>query len=252
MIHKRLMVLVGSLMAILLLIFMLKQAVRLPEEAPEEPLVTGSPDDWTLRYQAGQVKMDDPRRPLYAMNQYHPAFSLDHLMSAEVQSLHRFVHAMTPMDTETVWMLLQGCREHRLSLWIVLALIDQETGGAFQPDLVGRDRDRGYMQITPITERHLFQNHGSSWHFDYNPEDIFEPWYNLTLGMRYLRELADRHMELDWSRVLSEYNYGPMGLTRYYRRNGTYETDYSRRVIEKSVAWEKTYRESGGTYDGQQ
>ncbi len=242
-------VLVGCLAIVLLLAVMTWLDELRMEGLREEPPTSRVPGDWTIKYQTGQVKLDDSRRPLYVLNKSHPSYLLDHVMSAETQSLHRFICEATPMDVETAWMLLQGSREHRLSLWIVLALIDQETGGTFQADLVGRDRDRGYMQITPITERHLFQIHGSGWHFDYNPEDIFEPWYNLTLGMGYLRELADRQMELDWGRVLSEYNYGPVGLSRYYRRTGTYETGYSRQVLEKSLKWEKAYREFHGDYD---
>ncbi len=249
MIPLRRAIIAGCATIFLLLVVTVWENVQQVEELPEEFPVNTPPSDWTYKFQTGQVKMDDPRRPLYILNQNHPAFMMDHVMSAETQSLHRFICEVTSMDEETVWILLQGCREQRLSLWVVLALIDQETGGTFQADLVGRDRDRGYMQITPITERHLFQIHGSNWHFEYNPEDIFEPWYNLTLGMRYLRELADRQMELDWPRVLSEYNYGPVGLSRYHRRNGTYETGYSRRVMEKSLKWEKAYLESNGEYD---
>ena len=240
--HRNSMVILGLLAALFIVLFTLIPDMQ--DEAPEEEPAGWQPSPWVVQYQTRQIPLEDPRRHLIAASHHHPELALEKLMSAEQVSRMRFLKANTPLDVEAAWMLIQGCEELNIPLWMVLALIDIETGGTFQEDLVGSHRDRGYMQITPITERHLFQRHGSRWRFDYNPEDIFQPWYNLNLGIRYLRELADSQEEVNWTRVLSQYNYGPEGLDRFHNRTGTYETGYSRRVMEKKQEWEKTYHQN--------
>ena len=200
-----------------------------------------SPDTWSRQYHTGQIGLDDPLRSFFLHGHHHPDFRMDRLMSGESISRIRFLADETSLSPETAWMILQACDRKNLPLWLVVGLIHVETGGTFRKDLVGRNEDRGLMQITPITEEHLFQRHGHQWSFGYNPETIFAPWYNVTLGTKYLQELADSHQTVDWTRVVSEYNFGPEGLGRYYQRHQTRETPYSRMVFRQSEWWEERY-----------
>ncbi len=193
-------------------------------------------------------KVADPmeqRQDDYLKNIFHPAFHPEKLLTAEELRLHQFVQQETGMSHKAVWILMRHCEDKDLSLWTILGLIHVETGGEFEKDLVGNDQDRGYMQITPITEKHLFQQYGELWPFSYNPDDIFEPWYNLTLGTKYIQYIMERVMEEEgeenWHRVLGEYNRGPVGLRRLYQWRQTYETVYSRRILQRKGEWKEKY-----------
>ncbi|SMP40497.1 transglycosylase SLT domain-containing protein [Anoxynatronum buryatiense] len=219
-----------------------------PEEKREvsmEVQVTTSADQWLHLHRHENHHPETFVRGLFLENKRLSDYRIDRALSAQTISQLRFMAAETGLSEEAAWILLQGCEAFQLDPWMVLALIDIETGGTFRGDLVGSNDDRGYMQITPITEQHLFNRHSGQWSFAYDPEMIFESWYNLTLGMQYLRELADRQDETDWVQVLSEYNRGPDGLRIYFDRHQTVETSYSRRVLERSREWEERYQNNG-------
>lgn len=194
-------------------------------------------------------RVSDPgesRHMEYLKNYYHPYFHSENLLTAEEHRLHGFLQSETGMSHEAVWILMRHVDDKDLSIWMVLGLIHVETGGRFDGNLVGRHQDRGYMQITPITEKHLFENYGELWNFSYNPEHIFEPWYNLTLGTKYLAQIAANSLqedgEINWHRVLSEYNLGPSGMERLYRWRNTYETIYSNRILQRKNEWKEKYK----------
>lgn len=113
---------------------------------------------------------------------------------------------------------------------LVLSLIEVESN--FNQFLVGRDSDRGYMQIIPGTEKYLVERFGAELGVEYDPSRIFDADYNLALGIKYIDHLSEVHGN-DLDKILTEYNRGPYGLASYYSRHNTYQTIYSQTVLSK-------------------
>ncbi|SFH54678.1 Transglycosylase SLT domain-containing protein [Tindallia magadiensis] len=204
----------------------------------------------TLRKEAimAHYRVSNPlerRHDDYLGNIYHKGFHREHLLSAEEQYLLDFLVSETGMSNEDIWILMRNCFDKDIPIWIVIGLIHVETGGTFEKELVGQHQDRGFMQITPITEKHLFELYHDEWYFTYDPEKIFENWYNIPLGLMYLKHNAERSQkdygDVDWHKVLSEYNMGPTGLSRVYEWHRSYKTTYSKRVLEKKEEWMEKY-----------
>lgn len=136
----------------------------------------------------------------------------------------------TPLDFETACIVVEYANQFELNPSLILAVIDLESD--FKQYEVGTANDRGYMQIIPSTEKWLANEFGAEIGFEYNPENIFDPKYNIGLGAAYLSLLKNAHGE-DYNRILSEYNRGPYNLRRYYEANNTYVTSYSRVVLSR-------------------
>lgn len=136
----------------------------------------------------------------------------------------------TPLDLEAAAAVVYYSDFYGIQYSLILSIIEIESN--FNQYLVGTSEDRGYMQIIPETEKYLVQMFGSRIGIEYNPELIFEPDYNLGLGISYIAYLYSRHGDhLD--KILTEYNRGAGGLAAYYRENATYSSSYSRAVIDR-------------------
>lgn len=137
----------------------------------------------------------------------------------------------TPLDFEAALCLVKYADRYDIEYSLVLSIIEIESN--FNRNLVGTSQDRGYMQIIPGTEKWLAEQYGEELGIRYNPKLIFDPEYNLALGIKYLDELIALYgNQLD--RILSEYNRGPINLQRYYAKNNTYSTTYSRSVLSRT------------------
>lgn len=134
----------------------------------------------------------------------------------------------TPLDYESAVVLVKYADIYDIPYSLVLSIIDIESN--FTRDLVGTSQDRGYMQIIPGTERWLVRTFGEELGLSYDPNRIFEPEYNIALGIKYLDELMSEY-GADYERILSEYNRGPSNLQKYYEAHRTYSTSYSRKVL---------------------
>ncbi len=136
----------------------------------------------------------------------------------------------TPLDLASATDLVKYADQYDIPYSLVLSIIDIESG--FDQNLVGRDQDRGYMQIIPSTEKWLANEYGKELGLTYDPDRIFEPEYNLALGIKYLDILMNAY-GANYDRILSEYNRGPYNLQKYFALNKTYSTSYSRSVLGK-------------------
>lgn len=134
----------------------------------------------------------------------------------------------TPLDYESALILVRYADKYDLNPSLILSVIEVESN--FNQWEVGSSRDRGYMQIIPATEKWLASDFGSELGLKYNPDRIFDPEYNIGLAAAYLNLLQTNYGD-DYNRILSEYNRGPGNLKKYYQRNGTYSTSYSRKVL---------------------
>ncbi|WP_202708283.1 lytic transglycosylase domain-containing protein [Sporosalibacterium faouarense] len=136
----------------------------------------------------------------------------------------------TPLSLETAEVVAEYCAKLDIPISLVLALIDLESD--FNQYEVGADNDRGYCQIIPSTEKWLAETYGYILDLKYDSDKIFEPQYNIGLGMLYLHILKNAYGE-NYHKILSEYNRGIYNLKKYYNEHGTYVTSYSRGIISR-------------------
>jgi len=137
----------------------------------------------------------------------------------------------TPLDFQTALILVDYSNKYELKLSLLLGLMELESN--FNQYEVGTSLDRGYMQIIPSTEKWLAKAFSEELGFEYDPERIFEPEYNIGLSVVYLNTLRTAYGD-NYDRILSEYNRGPYNLKRYYEKHATYETTYSRVVLSRA------------------
>lgn len=137
---------------------------------------------------------------------------------------------MTPLTLEAAAAVVYYSDRYRLDYALVLSVIETESN--FEQYLVGGSGDRGYMQIIPGTEKYLVDVFGEEIGIDYEPGRIFEPDYNLGIGIRYLAYLHRVHGG-DMDKILTEYNKGAGGLANHYNAYATYSSNYSRAVIDR-------------------
>lgn len=137
----------------------------------------------------------------------------------------------TPLDLQTSSVIVKYSEELDVSIPLVLGLIDLES--KFKQYEVGNAKDRGYCQIIPSTEKWLANEYGHLLNLEYNPERIFEPEYNIGLGMIYLSILQKAYGN-DVDRILTEYNRGPYSSKTYFERNNTYRSTYSKTVASRA------------------
>ena len=146
----------------------------------------------------------------------------------------REISEATPLDYESALVLVKYADMYDIPYSLVLAIIDVESN--FTKDSVGSSQDRGYMQIIPVTEKYLATQFGDELGLTYDPERIFEPEYNLALGIKYLDELMNTY-GANYDRILSAYNRGSGNLSKYYEAYKTYSTSYSRKVLNNETLY---------------
>ena len=98
------------------------------------------------------------------------------------------------------------CEEYQVPYTLVKAVI--ETESSWNHKAVSKSDARGLMQIKPKTAMSEFQTPGS---------DLFDPYVNVTIGIKYLSKLHKRFG--DWNTALTGYSHGPTITT-------TYSSDY--------------------------
>ena len=160
---------------------------------------------------------------------YAQFVDFDALESTQLEKAKE-ISERTPLEYESAVVMVKYADMYDIPYSLILSIIDIESG--FDKNKVGSSQDRGYMQIIPSTEKWLANSFGSELGIAYNPDRIFEPEYNLALGIKYLDKLMDDY-GANYDRVLSEYNRGASNLKKYYEANKTYATTYSTKVLDK-------------------
>lgn len=163
------------------------------------------------------------------------------LSTAQLQKVIEIVDT-TPMQMDAAAALVYYSDYFDVDCALVLSIVEIESN--FQQYLVGSSNDRGFMQIIPITERHLADSFGHQIGVEYDPSRIFEPDYNLGLGISYIAYLMSIHGD-DLDKILTEYNKGAEGLAAYYAEHSTYSSVYSRSVIDRSYKYENLGADQG-------
>lgn len=140
------------------------------------------------------------------------------------------IYNNTPLSLEAAAAVVYYSDYYGVRYSLILSIIEIESN--FSQYLVGAAEDRGYMQIIPMTEKYLVDMFGKNIGLEYNPDMIFDPDYNLGLGISYVAYLQQRHGE-DLDKILTEYNRGAGGMAEYFRDYATYSSNYSRAVINR-------------------
>jgi len=172
-------------------------------------------------------EMEVNKEILNVVSKYKEYFGIDTEL-VEYLDKAKEISEATPLDFDTAMIVLKYAKKYDLKPSLILSMIDHESN--FNRWEVGKAQDRGYMQIIPSTEKWLAEDYGKKLGIEYNPDKIFDPEYNIGLAAVYLSILKNAYGN-DYNRILSEYNRGPYGLARYYAKNQTYETSYSKVIL---------------------
>ncbi|MDJ0789930.1 MAG: lytic transglycosylase domain-containing protein, partial [Myxococcota bacterium] len=140
---------------------------------------------------------------------------------------------------------------------LLLSVMREESG--FRPKVLSSVGARGLVQIMPTTGTHLARL--LSWP-QFDPDQLFDPETNLTLGARYLRNLLE---EFDGraAAAVAAYNAGENAVARWIDRNGGLEEDewveaipydqtrsYVRRVLRSLHVYRTLYPEAASVGAG--
>lgn len=121
-----------------------------------------------------------------------------------------------PLDIKYQKFLYEQCEEYKVPYNLALAVIDQETGGTFNSNLISPTSDYGLFQINKVHHEWLY-NAGCT--------NLLKPEHNIIAGLMILSNAIERTDTLEEALVM--YNMGS-GASK-----GINSTPYSRSVINK-------------------
>ena len=124
---------------------------------------------------------------------------------------------------EFIYCLSYDCN---ISFPFVMGLINTESN--FQYGIISNSNDYGLMQINKINHRWLSETLGVT--------DFVDPYENTRSGIFILRKLFEKYEEP--AKVLMAYNLGESGASKLWEQ-GIYETEYSKKVMEKAAEFEQ-------------
>jgi soluble lytic murein transglycosylase len=127
--------------------------------------------------------------------------------------------------------------EHRLDPRLVKAVVWRES--RFQSDMVGKNGERGLMQISPIAAREWATANTIP---NFEPEQLFDPATNLEIGSWYLGK-AIQHWNNQEDAVpfaLAEYNAGHSRVDRWVRVASQKSAQLNAQVFEDSIDFPST------------
>ena len=128
--------------------------------------------------------------PAIKPNFYDEAIELKHSSLGTSKLRHLLVYT---------WGL---CEEYRVPYDIVKAVIQTES--SWQHKAVSSSGAIGLMQVKPSTSMSEFDTPGS---------ELYDPYVNVTIGIKYLARLHERFR--DWNTTLTAYSHGPTATVAY-------------------------------------
>lgn len=126
-----------------------------------------------------------------------------------------------PIDIDLLDHIQGLCADYVIPVELVLAVI--ETESCYEADAVSPVGAIGLMQIIPEFHEDRMNR--------LNCTDLFDPYQNVTVGMDFLSELIDKY-DGSFHKALTAYNYGQKGANDKFFGQGTYQTEYSLKVLE--------------------
>ncbi|MBM7554749.1 lytic transglycosylase domain-containing protein [Thalassobacillus pellis] len=128
--------------------------------------------------------------------------------------------------------LVREAKRHNIDPFIVYELLKVETGGTFNPKLVGPQTE--YGRAYGMAQ---FMKNTAPWIADmaglpYKEELLFDPYYSMQLSMTYLNFLHDQYG--NWNEALTAYHRGMGGLKNYKQENGHARSWYAVEIQDKA------------------
>lgn len=161
--------------------------------------------------------------------------------SAEIKNPPNTNSASNKKDHHSEIMCLIRNISHRYNIDpnLVKAIIAVESG--YNPNAVSSRGAVGLMQLMPATAKELAENAK----LDIGEKRFFDPKINISLGVRYLAELADRYNN-NFELMLAAYHAGIGSVARYnnkvppYSATQRYIRDVTCRYKEKYASYDKS------------
>ncbi|GAE34399.1 lytic transglycosylase domain-containing protein [Halalkalibacter akibai] len=132
------------------------------------------------------------------------------------------------------WGLFLGelAQQHSVDPFIVYELLKTETGGTFNPDLIGPETRYGHAyglaQFMKNTAPWIAEMAG----LPYEDDLLFDPLYSIQLSIQYLDFLYQHYN--DWDSALTAYHRGMGGLENYIDNNGHAKSNYAVTIQEQA------------------
>ncbi|SFJ20302.1 Transglycosylase SLT domain-containing protein [Halobacillus dabanensis] len=128
--------------------------------------------------------------------------------------------------------LVREADQYEINPYLVYELLKVETGGTFDPDLVGPETK--YGRAYGMAQ---FMKNTAPWIADmadlpYEDELLFDPYYSMQLSLVYLDFL--KHEYKNWDEALTAYHRGMGGLKEYKKENGHAESWYAVEIQENA------------------
>lgn len=153
------------------------------------------------------------------------------ILALAIQTMTPMMHGGNtydvPLDREVQRYIHELADEHDIPVGLIYAII--ETESSFRPNVISGTNDYGLMQINVYNHEWLQATLGVT--------DFLDPYQNIQCGVHILAEQWNRTGR-DFHKTLMAYNYGYGGASKHWRK-GTYQSSYSRKVMER---YEETYK----------
>ncbi|WP_226036919.1 transglycosylase SLT domain-containing protein [Aquibacillus saliphilus] len=129
--------------------------------------------------------------------------------------------------------LVKEANRYDIDPYLAYELLKVETGGTFDPKLVGPETKYGHAYGLA-----QFMKNTAPWiaemaDLPYEDELLFDPYYSMQISLVYLDFL--HHEYGNWNEVLTAYHRGMAGLDQYIRDNGHAKSNYAE-MIQESAA----------------
>ncbi|WP_245830909.1 lytic transglycosylase domain-containing protein [Sediminibacillus massiliensis] len=128
--------------------------------------------------------------------------------------------------------LVKESQKYEIDPHLVYELLKVETGGTFDPDLVGPEtkygRAYGMGQFMKNTAPWVADMAG----LPYKEELLFDPYYSMQLSIIYLDFLHTEYQ--NWNKALTAYHRGMRGLEKYIENNGNAKSWYAVEILSKA------------------
>lgn len=128
--------------------------------------------------------------------------------------------------------LVMEAKRNDIDPLLVYELLKVETGGRFDPELIGPETRYGHAyglaQFMENTAPWIAEMAG----LDYKKGKLFDPFYSIQLSVTYLDFLY--HYYEDWDHALTAYHRGMYGLEQYINENGHARSWYAAEIQENA------------------
>lgn len=169
---------------------------------------------WTLS--AAKLIEADPTDD-FSFTWVHPPETGAYRVMSEARVVHVFSDRLQGVERSRIgplaWEFIHLCREYRFDPAFVLALIQVESG--FRLRATSPMGAIGLMQLMPATASVIARETGIRLQ---SPQELYDPFVNLRLGIAYLGKLRDRYQGVSPYYLVAAYNLGPARLERLMAR----------------------------------